>query len=171
MTNDKTVTMSRELVEDPLALAASNNTSDWSSSLCGALRSLLAAPVVERQPIAHRIEFTDGHKSKWIDGAPASIDIDDAREGVIAGIELAFASTPPPVAPIPTSKQDAALLIAGCIAPGRSEGPVNEVAKAILELIGAPVAVVCRHASKSQGALSQTSKSAPTTPASTRSRR
>ena len=45
------IEVSRELAENLLALATTHNTSDWSSELCGALHTLLAAHVVERQPV------------------------------------------------------------------------------------------------------------------------
>lgn len=59
------------------------------------LRSLLAAPVGERQePVAYRVKFNDGHLSGWFDGPPASIDTDDVRDGVIADVQLAYTAPP-----------------------------------------------------------------------------
>jgi hypothetical protein len=54
MNNDKTVTMSWELVEDMIDAFEYEGRNEWAEPL----RTLLAAPVIERQPIGW---FTDDH--------------------------------------------------------------------------------------------------------------
>lgn len=94
MTN-KTVTMSQELAA---VLADEHAPFQHLMAAKARLRELLAAPVVERQPVAHRLEFEDGQKTSWIDGAPTEIDIRDVEDGVLKGIDLAYAEQPAPVA-------------------------------------------------------------------------
>lgn len=49
-------------------------------------------------PVAYRVVFNDGEKSKWEDGAPQSQDLYDVRDGVVRGVERAYAEQPAPVA-------------------------------------------------------------------------
>ncbi|WJM93402.1 hypothetical protein QDY63_11155 [Pseudomonas brenneri] len=56
------------------------------------------------EPVAYRVVFNDGEKSKWEDGTPQSQDLYDVRDGVIRGVERAYAEQPAPVAVAPKSE-------------------------------------------------------------------
>ena len=64
------------------------------------LREQLKRPAAQHQgePVAYRVVFNDGEKSKWEDGMPQSQDLYDVRDGVIRGVERAYAEQPAPVA-------------------------------------------------------------------------
>lgn len=53
---------------------------------------------IDGEPVAYRVVFNDGEKSKWEDGTPQSQDLYDVRDGVIRGVERAYAEQPAPVA-------------------------------------------------------------------------
>ncbi|WP_097303857.1 hypothetical protein [Pseudomonas chlororaphis] len=59
------------------------------------LDALKAQP--QGEPVAYRVIFNDGERSKWEDGTPQSQDLYDVRDGVVSGVECAYASPPAPV--------------------------------------------------------------------------
>ena len=53
------------------------------------------------EPAAYRVIFNDGETSKWEDGSPQSQDLYDVRDGVIRGVQCAYAQLPEKAAPVP----------------------------------------------------------------------
>lgn len=51
--------------------------------------------------LAYRVIFNDGESSKWEDGAPQSQDLYDVRDGVIRGVQCAYAQLPDKAATVP----------------------------------------------------------------------
>ena len=76
-----------------------SGSTDLNPYVYAAARALLASS--QGEPVAHKIEFNDGHKSGWYDGPPSSVDTDDVVDGVIAGVQLAYAEQPAPVSVVP----------------------------------------------------------------------
>lgn len=58
----------------------------------------LEAAQPQGEPVAYRVVFSDGEKSRWEDGTPQAQDLYDVRDGVIRGIERAYSEQPVPVA-------------------------------------------------------------------------
>ena len=84
--------------EELLALLDADKVNSREMGLMQYVEAHPIKPAAQHQgePVAYRVVFNDGEKSKWEDGTPQSQDLYDVRDGVIRGVELAYAEQPAP---------------------------------------------------------------------------
>lgn len=83
-----------ELEKRGFRVGASDLGIDDLVAVLGAMQAVQA----KEEPVAYRVIFNDGERSRWEDGTPQAQDLYDVRDGVISGVECAYAHHVAPIA-------------------------------------------------------------------------
>lgn len=94
----------RALLESPASCETCGGSGRFGMGFCECCQEA-AQPL--GAPVAYRVVFNDGEKSKWEDGAPQGQDLYDVRDGVIRAVERAYAEQPAPVAVVMPERSSA----------------------------------------------------------------